>query len=89
MISKCEYYLNEFDRKKLTLSNIVFTNSPLNGNHSESEKRILNNNNNTNDDEESMSFIENTVGTEKTPANNKNNLNMSSMNNSSLLPNIE
>ncbi len=46
LISKCDYYLNEFDRKKLTLSNIVFTN-------------VESNKTNQNEDDEAMSFIEN------------------------------
>ena len=53
LLSKCEYYLNEYDRKKLTLANTVF--------NSITSTTLIDNKNdlmNENDDEEPMSFSE-------------------------------
>jgi hypothetical protein len=90
LISKCDYYLNEFDRKKLTLSNIIFTSNSETtttttkayGNESMIENKITDNNND--DDEEPMSLSESVVDNEK----NINNLETTFVN-SSFLPSID
>ena len=83
LISKCDYYLNEFDRKKLTLSNTVFSNVQFNSNNNDDDSINERKTSKTynNEDEEAMSFCENSGAT-------ANKSTVDSTTNSSFLPDI-